>query len=157
MCRAHSTFHFFFVPRRGVEPRIALLKIPCAAILSHTFSRGSEAAAFGKKLESRQISTMPPPLTLWGAASRPVPRGLPLQRASPLHFTLSTVMKKPNAVSSLFLFRPADVSCAHVSRHPTFDIPHYSSCLVPVLPEQPHAFYVIADTHPHMRWELPRG
>lgn len=25
----------------------------------------------------------------------------------------------------LFLFRPADVSCAHVSRHPTFDIPHY--------------------------------
>jgi hypothetical protein len=35
----------------------------------------------------------------------------------------------------LFLFRPADVSCAHVSRYPTFDIPHYSSCLVPVLPD----------------------
>lgn len=39
--------------------------------------------------------------------------------------------------------------------HSTFRI--ISSCLVPVLPEQPHAFYVIADAHPHMRRELPRG
>lgn len=152
----HSTL--FCVPRRGVEPRIALLKFRVRLSYRTPFRGVARRRLFGKTLESRQISTMPPPLTLRGAASRPVPRGLPLQRASPLHFTLiSTVMKKPNAVSSLFLFRPADVSCAHVFRHPTFDIPHYSSCLVPVLPEQPHAFYVIADTHPHMRRELPRG
>ena len=125
MCRAHSTFHFYFVPRRGVEPRIALLKFRVRLSYRTPFRGVARRRLFGKTLESRQISTMPPPLTLRGAASRPVPRGLPLQRASPLHFTLSTVMKKPNAVSSLFLFRPADVSCAHVSRHPTFGIPHY--------------------------------
>ena len=119
----HSTL--FCVPRRGVEPRIALRKFRVRLSYRTPFRGVARRRPFGKALESRQISTMPPPLTLWGAASRPVPRGLPLQRASPLHFTLSTVMKKPNAVSSLFLFRPADVSCAHVSRHPTFDIPHY--------------------------------
>lgn len=125
MCRAHSTFDIpllFFVPRRGVEPRIALLKFRVRLSYRTPFRGVARRRPFGKTLESRQISAMPPPLTLRGAASRPVPRGLPLQRASPLHFTLiSTVMKS----LMLFLFRPADVSCAHVSRHPTSDIPHY--------------------------------